>query len=480
MTTQDRPIAADMTAPMDFTGELAYAGEQQVARGLAAVGNAVVRASLLTVALACVDLVCVLAAGLVIGLPLKWLALATAVTMVTRAAARLYRRRLRLSYFDDVPRAVAAVAAAFGIVSAAAVLLDTEGVGITGLAKMGLLFLVIAMLPRALVFQLARWARQRGRGDRTMIVGSSGVGADLARKMKEHPEFGLHPVGFVDPAGNAAPDLPVPLLGTDLAREIAASRIGTVVMAFTSIQDSRTVDAVMTAQRLGCTVFIVPRMFELFHDAPDVERLRSYPLIRLTADPTSRPTWWLKRMFDVAVAGLALAVLSPVILACAVAVLVESGRPIFFRQVRIGLDGREFEIYKLRSLRPATETEASTTWTVAGDPRIGPVGRLLRRTSLDELPQLWNIVRGDMSLVGPRPERPGFVQQFSAAHERYWARHRVPSGLTGLAQISGLRGDTSIADRAKFDNYYIANWSLWLDVKIMLLTVREVLRRGQH
>jgi lipopolysaccharide/colanic/teichoic acid biosynthesis glycosyltransferase len=158
-------------------------------------------------------------------------------------------------------------------------------------------------------------------------------------------------------------------------------------------------------------------------------------------------------------------------------VLLESGRPVLFAQVRIGLDGRPFRIYKLRSLKPVNEQEAATTWNVVGDPRIGPVGRLLRRTSLDELPQMWNVMRGEMSLVGPRPERPGFVEQFSTEHERYWARHRVPPGLTGLAQVNGLRGDTSIADRARYDNYYIANWSLWLDLKIILLTARELLRR---
>jgi lipopolysaccharide/colanic/teichoic acid biosynthesis glycosyltransferase len=117
---------------------------------------------------------------------------------------------------------------------------------------------------------------------------------------------------------------------------------------------------------------------------------------------------------------------------------------------------------------------------VQGDARVGPVGRFLRRTSLDELPQLWNIVRGDMSIVGPRPERPVFVREFSAIHELYWARHRVPAGLTGLAQVHGLRGDTSIADRSRYDNYYIANWSLWLDLKILVLTVGELACRKQR
>jgi lipopolysaccharide/colanic/teichoic acid biosynthesis glycosyltransferase len=126
------------------------------------------------------------------------------------------------------------------------------------------------------------------------------------------------------------------------------------------------------------------------------------------------------------------------------------------------------------------EDDSQVTWSVVGDRRVGPVGRFLRGSSLDELPQLWNILRGDMSIVGPRPERPGFVREFSAIHELYWARHRVPTGLTGLAQVHGLRGDTSIVDRSRYDNYYIANWSLWLDVKILLQTVGELLCRRNH
>jgi exopolysaccharide biosynthesis polyprenyl glycosylphosphotransferase len=298
--------------------------------------------------------------------------------------------------------------------------------------------------------------------------------------MIEHPEFGLRPVGFVDATAPHHRTPPVPLLGDDMATAIVRYRIGTVVLAFPDSDPSDNFAAVVTAQRLGCTVFLVPRLYEVVHDAPDVERLRSYPLIRLSADPTTRPTWWIKRALDLVLSTLALVLNAPVLAGCALAVLLESGRPLIFKQERVGLDGRPFLIYKFRSLRPVDEFEAATTWTVAGDPRVGPVGRFLRRTSLDELPQLWNIVRGEMSLVGPRPERPGFVQQFSVTHERYWARHRVPSGLTGLAQINGLRGNTSIGDRASFDNYYIANWSLWLDIKILILTLREVVRRGDH
>jgi lipopolysaccharide/colanic/teichoic acid biosynthesis glycosyltransferase len=160
---------------------------------------------------------------------------------------------------------------------------------------------------------------------------------------------------------------------------------------------------------------------------------------------------------------------------CALLVRAEGGPGVIFRQPRVGRHGVVFDCLKLRSLRPADERESATNWSVASDLRMTRVGRFLRRTSIDELPQLWNIIRGDMTLVGPRPERPHFVDKFSSEYDRYAHRHRVQAGLTGLAQVSGLRGDTSIADRARYDNYYIEHWSLWLDVKILIRTFAEVL-----
>jgi lipopolysaccharide/colanic/teichoic acid biosynthesis glycosyltransferase len=147
---------------------------------------------------------------------------------------------------------------------------------------------------------------------------------------------------------------------------------------------------------------------------------------------------------------------------------------VIFRQTRVGRDGVLFDCLKIRTMPPVDPIESATAWSVSGDSRIRPAGRFLRRTSLDELPQLWNILRGDMTLVGPRPERPYFVDRFSAEFDRYAHRHRVQAGLTGLAQVSGLRGDTSIADRTRYDNYYIEHWSLWLDIKIVIRTFSEI------
>ncbi|MBW0114580.1 sugar transferase [Pseudonocardia abyssalis] len=410
-------------------------------------------------------------------------ALVLGVAMIgIRVAARLYRRRLWLSYYHDLPRSITSAAATFGLVAALAVVLGEHDSAIRAIGVTVGLFFLIGALPRAAVFQISRWARRRfGRGERTIVLGTGSLGVDLARSMLDMPEFGLLPTGFIDPSPPAhGTDLPLPLLTGTLDEAITAERTGVVVLAYTNATDAQIVDAAITAHSRGATILTVPRMWELYSDSADIERLRGYPLVRLATAPTERPSWWIKRGLDSLLAAIALVLLSPMLVAAAIAVVAESGRPILFRQDRVGLDGRIFPLLKLRSMRPVDEVESQTRWNIAGDPRIGPVGRVLRRTSIDELPQLWNILRGDMSLVGPRPERPGFVAEFSQVHDRYWARHRVPAGLTGLAQVNGLRGDTSIADRCRYDNYYIANWSLWLDLKIILLTTREVVRSGQH
>ncbi|MYZ40648.1 sugar transferase [Streptomyces sp. SID4917] len=183
-----------------------------------------------------------------------------------------------------------------------------------------------------------------------------------------------------------------------------------------------------------------------------------------------------KRLLDVAIAVPVLLAISPVLLICALVVRFGDGPGVLFRQERIGQNGRPFTLLKFRTLRPADDHEAATRWNIANDLRMSPVGGFLRRTSLDELPQLWNVLRGDMSLVGPRPERPFFVANFSKTHPGYAARHRMPVGITGLAQVHGLRGDTSIEDRSRFDNHYIDHWSLWQDVCILLRTAASLVR----
>jgi exopolysaccharide biosynthesis polyprenyl glycosylphosphotransferase len=234
------------------------------------------------------------------------------------------------------------------------------------------------------------------------------------------------------------------------------------------------------AALLDVEVHVVPRFFELglAPEGPDVEQIWGIPLYRVRRAALRDAAWKVKRGIDVAVSLSMLVLLSPVFAAIALAVRLSSPGPIMFRQVRVGQHGRQIEVLKFRTLR--VNTDSDITWSVEDDPRQTAVGKWLRRLSLDELPQLVNVLRGDMSVVGPRPERPHYVNRFSAQVVGYSDRHRLPVGLTGLAQVHGLRGDTSIEERARFDNFYIEHWSPWQDVKIVLRTGGAIFRDAFH
>ncbi|WP_226360248.1 sugar transferase [Pseudonocardia sp. ICBG1142] len=444
------------------------------------------RVSLVRTALVLTDVVAVGIAVLVVA-PTggNGVVAASVLLLGVRSAARLHRSRLRLSWFDDLPRELAALVVTMGLLLAGAMAvqqrLDTR-IDVAGPVRVVLLATLLALVLRAVALSAARLLRVRWAvGEPTLIVGTGSRAVELDETMRAHPEYGLRPLGHVL---SEDLDLLVERERAALAARIRAAteqhRVRVVVFACHTVDDAAVLDAAIEARRDGLDVLLLPWLSELVHDHSGVERLRSIPLLRLPADPMNRLSWRLKRLADIVVSASGLVLTSPLLLAVAVAVLVESGRPVIFRQERIGLGNKPFTVLKFRSMRPVDEREQQTQWSIASDSRVGPVGRFIRRTSFDELPQLWNILRGDMSLVGPRPERPSFVERFATEHERYTARHRVPVGLTGLAQISGLRGDTSIADRVRHDNYYIANWSLWLDAQIVVRTVRELVRRGQH
>ena len=407
-----------------------------------------------------------------------------AVLIVLLAIAGLYRSRLSLSVLDDLPTIVgrwlaAAAIALFGQVVWSQALWADYIINwrfLWGAVTIG----VFLVLLRAVGYAIVRSLRShRLVAHRTLIIGAGSVGNQVADILRAHPEYGLHPVGFLDSDPRIV-DSPsgLPVLGgpEDVVDIIGTGGVRNVVVAFSSMRESQMVSLIRTCDRHSCELFVVPRLFELHQVDGEMDNAWGLPLVRLRRATYRSQAWQVKRLIDVLVSGVALFILAPALAVVAAAVRIDGGAGILFKQERVGVDGRHFQVLKFRSLRPANETESATNWNVAHDDRLSRVGKFIRKTSLDELPQLINILRGDMSLVGPRPERPHFVNQFRNAYPSYEARHRVPSGLTGWAQVHGLRGDTSIADRARFDNYYIENWSLWLDLKIILRTVSSVFR----
>lgn len=411
--------------------------------------------------------------------PTPFVLLVTVATLLTFRLSGLYRPRLTRSALDDLPRIFGGALVAASVATLLWEVLTAQETNVPDLVSV-VLGAGVVFGTRGLGYLLiARW--RRGRVARpTLVLGAGVVGARLGQSMVEDSGLGLRLVGYLDDDPLLDGDeLGAPVLGdmSSLARTIIERGVTDVFVAFGTLRSSSLVEVLRTCDRLSCEIFFVPRLFELHAITRDTDEVHGLPVVRARRAPYRTRSWALKRVLDLVLATTALVVVAPVLAVCALLVRLEAGPGIFFRQTRVGLDGREFQIIKFRSLRPASAAESQTLWNISIDDRLGPIGRLLRRTSLDELPQLFNILRGDMSLVGPRPERPHFVHQFQAAYPSYTARIRVPAGLTGLAAVSGLRGDTSIEDRARYDNVYIENWSLWLDVKILLRTALAVLRR---
>jgi exopolysaccharide biosynthesis polyprenyl glycosylphosphotransferase len=399
------------------------------------------------------------------------------LALFTLAVGGAYRTRLTLRALDVVPWFGSRVAIALVLVAPLAWATDEVG----ELPVIGLLGFAAIVAARLLSYAIVRAFRQQGLlREPAIIVGSGQVGCELASLLLEHGEYGLTPVGFLTSAPGS---LPLPVLGgiDDLDDALRRSRARDLIVAFDLAPSADLVSILRTAVQHDVTVYIVPRFFDcgVTPEGPHTDDVRGIPLYRVQRAALRRSTWFLKRFVDVVLAVLALVLLAPLFLVIAVAVRCTSPGPVLFRQRRVGKDGGEIEVLKFRTLQ--VNPDGDTQWSVAADDRMTRIGRILRCTSLDELPQLWSVLRGDMSLIGPRPERPFFVDQFSANVRGYGDRHRVRAGLTGWAQVNGLRGDESpIAERARYDNNYIEHWSPWKDCVIVLRTFSEVVRHARR
>ena len=422
--------------------------------------------------------------------PALWLLAFPVLTFVFMAIRGMYRPRVFLRVLDDLRIAVTATALAAMIILSMRVLAHDDPWVAAQTARIWAFATVYLLAGRVVLSWGELRARRRGESVRpTLVVGAGHVGRLTAKRLLEHPELGLRPVGFLDKEPRAvANDDGLPVLGAswDLDRVVQEHGVRHVVLSFSTAPRSVLLNVLKRCQELGVEVSMVPRFYEKVVGHIGIEYLGGIPL--LTAQPTNPRSWQfaIKYAVDRLVALLLLVIVSPVLVVASAAVLASMGRPIFFRQRRAGLDGRVFEILKFRSMRPPCAADDAGALApgmapggVEGVDRRTRVGTFLRRTSIDELPQLWNVLRGEMSLVGPRPERPEYVDLFSDQIDRYGERHRVKAGITGWAQVHGLRGQTSLSDRVEWDNYYIENWSLWLDVKILLLTIIAIVRPTQ-
>jgi exopolysaccharide biosynthesis polyprenyl glycosylphosphotransferase len=476
--------------------------------------------------------------------PVSWVMFFGLLVVVMLGIRGLYSQRLRSNLLDEIRQIVSATAiATMAVISLRVIIADdphTSG----QTAQAWILAALFLSVGRTGLFLSRARAIARGEGRSTLIVGAGKVGHLVARRLTERPEFGLQPVGFLDndPLEIEGRATTLPVLGAswDLERILEENDVEHVIFTFSTAPHAVMLNMVRRCRELGVSASLVPRLFEVSVERVTVEHLGGLPLLEMRPIDPKGWQFLVKYAIDRVVAAIAILIISPILITLTAAVLITSGRPIFFRQRRIGLDGQEFDMLKFRTMKgspessghnhghwvfetleggdslladpkpngnghhgngnghhgngnghavveangngnggvaTATETQTDAVGVqTSGEDRRTPIGKILRRYSLDELPQLINVLRGDMSLIGPRPELGTFVRLFEEAVHRYGDRHRVKSGITGWAQVHGLRGNTSLADRVEWDNYYIENWSLWLDMKIAVMTVGSLLR----
>ena len=342
------------------------------------------------------------------------------------------------------------------------------------------LFLVLNVLftyfSREAVRELLERRWRAGVGlKRILIAGAGDLGRMVADRVLQHREFGFQVVGFVDDraGGDHIGYRGLPLLGTlaevgDIAQR---ERIDHLYVALPLEEHTKLLDLVEITSRECIDVKVVPDLLQFITLRARLEDLDGLPIININDVPLQGFNAWLKRVIDIGLSSASLLVLALPLAVIAAVVRLTSRGSIFYAQERMGLDGKGFTVYKFRSMYEGAETTTGPVWAREDDPRATPIGRWLRKLDLDELPQFWNVLRGDMSIVGPRPERPFFVEQFKHRIPQYMLRHKVKAGITGWAQVNGWRGNTSLEKRIEYDLYYIENWSVTLDLKIMWLTV---------
>ncbi len=390
---------------------------------------------------------------------------------------RLYVRPQIGTFGDKIPRLVHGVGMGLLLSLALAFALRTE----PPFSRLTALLAIVTIGACVLLerFLLFRWeqrlARRRKTVNRVLIVGTDAIAARLHQALRREPRLGSQVVAFLSTRDAPPhPDIPAELLRGPMDRLkplLEAGAADQVILADPSIGHPRMIAMILDCEQALVTFNLVPDLFRVLTDAVDMQTIDDIPLLGVSRWPLDR--FWnrfLKRCEDIASSFTGLLLLSPFLAVLALLVRRGSPGPALYRQERCGENGKPFVLYKFRTMRADAEAGTGPVWTVENDPRRTRIGAFLRRHNLDELPQLWNVLRGEMSLVGPRPERPCFVEQFKEDITRYMWRHVSKPGITGWAQVNGLRGNTDLQERVKYDLYYLEHWSLAFDFKIIVKT----------
>ena len=381
------------------------------------------------------------------------------------------------SFINKIPRIIKAVVMGVVFTAVLAFSLQNEIDFSRGVIALSLgTVSILVLLERYILFRLEwAWARRIKRTNHVLILGTDSVAAHVTRTLSREAMLRSTVIGFLR-TDLSEPDAEIPrdrILGTmtELSSILSEHEIDQIILTSTGVEHQRIVDIILLCEQNMIAFNMVPDLFRIMTRSMDVQSLDDIPLLGVSEWPLDK--FWdrvVKRIEDILGAIAGLIVSAPIMAVAAVAIKWTSPGPVFFRQERCGEKGVLFRLYKLRTMRADAEQETGPVFAQANDPRATRIGAFLRRHNLDELPQLWNVLKGEMSLVGPRPERPHFVEKFKEDIGRYMWRHVSKPGMTGWAQVNGLRGNTSISERIKYDLYYLENWSLAFDFKILVRT----------
>jgi Undecaprenyl-phosphate glucose phosphotransferase len=336
-----------------------------------------------------------------------------------------------------------------------------------------LAFLGLLMIRKTLRV-IFRWSRiPESKSRRVLLVGQNAFTERFCENVMRHPETGLRVLGRLLPAEEGKSQGTLRVFGdyAEIRETVRVEEVHVVVFTLPLEHGGQLKRMLRDIDDLAVDILVIPDEFPIMALYPGIEEFGGVPLVRVRASPQQGVARLKKRIMDVMLSGIALIILSPVFSIIALLIKATSSGPVLYRQARIGMDGREFSLVKFRTMRSDAEKEHGAVWSMRQDPRRTRFGAFLRKYSLDELPQLWNVLRGDMSLVGPRPERPEFTREFQKTIPAYILRQKVKSGLTGLAQVRGWRGPTSLEKRVECDIQYIEHWSPGLDLRILWMTL---------